>query len=123
VVKHHVDVLVRQGLLRRERGSRGLLPTRPTGLPLRGPVAAGAPLDVFESGDVDLLELEAFIPPLPGTQQTFQLGVFALLVRGDSMIEDGILDGDYALIAPSPTVAPGAIAVALHRSANGGLAR
>ena len=36
------------------------------------------------------------------------------------MIEDGILDGDYVFIAASPTAAPGAIAVARHRSANGG---
>jgi SOS-response transcriptional repressor LexA len=33
---------------------------------------------------------------------------------------DGILDGDCALIAAGPTVAPEAIGVALHRSANGG---
>ena len=35
-------------------------------------------------------------------------------------MSDGILDGDFALIAPSPTVAQGAIGVALRKSANGG---
>ena len=35
------------------------------------------------------------------------------------MVEDGILDGDYVLIAPSP-VAQGTIAVAVHHTANGG---
>ena len=35
------------------------------------------------------------------------------------MVEDGILDGDFVLIAPSP-VAQGTIAVAVHHSANGG---
>ena len=36
------------------------------------------------------------------------------------MIEEGILDGDYVLIAPGSTVASGAIAVAIENSANGG---
>jgi repressor LexA len=120
LIKHHADVLVRQGLLRRVAGSRGLLPARPVGPPLLGAIAAGAPLDVYDSGDVELLEVETLAPVLPGKRKASQPDVFALRVRGDSMVEDGILDGDYALIAPSPTVAQGAIAVALHQSANGG---
>src|SRR5262249_19574292 len=48
-----------------------------------------------------------------------QRDTYALRVRGDSMVEDGILDGDYVLIARSP-VAQGTIAVAVHHSANGG---
>jgi SOS-response transcriptional repressor LexA len=36
------------------------------------------------------------------------------------MVDDGILDGDYVLIAYGPTIAHGAIAVAVHDSANGG---
>jgi repressor LexA len=36
------------------------------------------------------------------------------------MVEAGILDGDYVLIAFGPTVAQGAIAVVVHDSANGG---
>jgi repressor LexA len=115
-----VDVLVKQGLLRRERGSRGLLPVRLLELPMLGAIAAGSPLDVFDTGDVELLEQETLTRALPGQQPSFKHGVFALRVRGDSMIDDGILDGDVALIAPSSTVAQGAIAVALHRSANAG---
>jgi repressor LexA len=120
LVKYHADVLVKQGVLRRVPGSRGLLLVRPAGLPMLGAIAAGAPLDVFDTGDVELLDLETLARALPGKRQSLTQGVFALRVRGDSMIEDGILDGDYALIAASPTVAQGAIAVALHRSANGG---
>jgi repressor LexA len=88
-----------------------------------GEIAAGAPLDVFDTGDVELLELETLaraLPGTPGTRPSLQQGLFVVRVRGDSMIEDGILDGDFALIAASPTVAQGAIAVALHKSANGG---
>jgi repressor LexA len=118
--------LVKRGALRRAPGSRGLLPVRPAGPPLYGDIAAGAPLDVFEvlevfdAEDVELLEVEQRARALLDNQRSLKQGVFALRVRGDSMIEDGILDGDYAFIAAGPTVAPGAIAVALHRSANGG---
>ena len=45
--------------------------------------------------------------------------IYALRVRGQSMIEDGILDGDYVLIAPAQTVVNGTIAVALHRAGIG----
>lgn len=89
-------------------------------MPLLGPIAAGAPLDVFDSDDVELLEVDALSRALPGKRRSSQRDAFALRVRGDSMIEDGIFDGDCAIIAPSPTVAQGAIAVALHLSANGG---
>lgn len=85
-----------------------------------GAIAAGAPLDLFDTGDVDLLELETLARALPSKRQSLKQGVFALRLRGDSMMEDAILDGDFALIAATPTVAQGAIAVALHRSANGG---
>jgi len=85
-----------------------------------GPIAAGAPLDVFDSGDVELLEVDALNPALTGKRRSSQRDAFALRVRGDSMTEDGILDGDCAIIAAGPTVAQGAIAVALHLRANGG---
>jgi repressor LexA len=107
-------------MLCRVPGSRGLLPGRRAGLPLLGAIAAGAPLDLFDAGDVDFLELETLTRALPGIWQSPKQDIFALRVQGDSLIEDGILDGEYAFIAASPTVAQGAIAVALHRSANGG---
>src|SRR5262249_42015685 len=120
LVKHHIDVLVRQGLLRRLDGSRGLLPVRPVGPPLLGAIVADVPIGLFDTGDVELLEPDTLTRALPGKRQPPAREVFALHVRGDAMIEDGILDGDYALIAPSPTVAQGAIAVALQLSAHGG---
>src|SRR5689334_5516387 len=102
LIKHHVDALVGQGLLHRERGSRGLLPARPVGTPMLGPVAAGAPLDVFDSDDVELLEVDPLTRALPGERRTPQRNAFALHVRGDSMVEDRIFDGDFAIIAPTP---------------------
>jgi repressor LexA len=116
-VAHHVDSLVEQGLLRRLTGSRGLVPTRPMGLRIRGTIAAGYPLDLFDEGEEEVLELDAFSSALPGGRPR---EVFALRVRGDSMVDDGILDGDFVLIAPSPAVVHATIAVAVHDSANGG---
>src|SRR5262249_4622885 len=47
-IAHHVNLLVRQGLLNRVPGSRGLLPTQPAGLCALGTLAAGDPLDLFD---------------------------------------------------------------------------
>jgi repressor LexA len=122
-VKYHLDELVAQGLLRRLPGSRGLLPVRASGLPILGTIAAGDPLDLFEEGEFELLRL----PDEPSASSGHGLSherdtyrdTYALRVRGDSMMEDGILDGDFVLIGPCP-VAQGTIAVAVHHTANGG---
>lgn len=124
VVAYHVGILERDGLLRREPGtSRGLLPTRPTGPRVWGAIAAGEPLDLFDPGELETLAVVS----LTGTHGGAPTGlagemaeVYALRVRGTSMIEDGILDGDFVLIAPSPQVTNGAIAVVIHQTANGG---
>jgi repressor LexA len=120
VLARHVNELVAQGLLRRLPGSRGLLPARPLGLEIRGTIAAGAPLDLFDEGEFELLELDALASALPGNRLPHPREVYALQVRGDSMVEDGILDGDYVLIAPNPAQVHATIAVAVHNSANGG---
>jgi repressor LexA len=120
VLARHVSVLVAQGLLRCLPGSRGLLPARPVGLSIHGTIAAGAPLDLFDEGDFELLELDALSSALSGSRLPHEREVYVLQVRGDSMVDDGILDGDYVLINPSPTVVHARIAVAVHDSANGG---
>lgn len=124
VVAYHVGVLERNGLLRREPGaSRGLLSTRPVGPQVMGAIAAGEPLDLFDPGELDTLDVGA-LAGAPHSAPTGSFGgvaeVYALQVRGTSMIEDGILDGDFVLIAPSPQVTNGAIAVVIHQTANGG---
>jgi len=118
-VKYHVDALVEQGLLHRQPGSRGLLPVRVSGVPILGTIAAGDPLDLFEEGEFEMLRLPDQPSVSSGYGLAHQRDTYALRVRGDSMMEDGILDGDYVLIAPSPVV-QGTIAVAVHHSANGG---
>jgi repressor LexA len=74
-------------------------------IPLHGKIAAGVPIEALES-DRTL--------PVPAAL----LGAgehFALEVSGDSMIEAGILDGDYALVKKTDTARDGEIVVALVR--------
>jgi repressor LexA len=71
--------------------------------PLLGRVAAGKPIEVVE--EVDVIE----IPP----SMTGQGDHFVLQVRGDSMKEDGILDGDFIVVRKQPTAENGQTVVAM----------
>ena len=120
-VAHHVAMLERQGLITREPGrSRGLLPARPAGMRILGTIAAGEPLEQFDSGEDELLELHELATAMTPATASTERDIYALKVRGTSMIDDGILDGDYVFIAPRSTVTNGTIAVAVRNSANGG---
>lgn len=72
-------------------------------LPLHGRIAAGMPIEAFE--DSTQLAVPAALLG-PGDH-------YALEVSGDSMVEAGILDGDYALIQRADTARKGDIVVAL----------
>ena len=72
-------------------------------LPLHGRIAAGTPIEALQG-------TEAFSVPAallgPGEH-------YALEVAGDSMVDEGILDGDYALVRRTETARDGEIVVAL----------
>jgi repressor LexA len=72
-------------------------------LPLHGRIAAGMPIEAMER-DVTLPVPAALLGP--GEH-------YALEVSGDSMVEAGILDGDYALIKKTDVARDGEIVVAL----------
>lgn len=72
-------------------------------IPLHGRIAAGVPIEAFE--DSAMLAVPA---ALLGNGEHY-----ALEVSGDSMVEAGILDGDYALIRRTETARDGEIVVAL----------
>lgn len=72
-------------------------------IPLHGRIAAGVPIEAFE--DSAMLAVPA---ALLGSGEHY-----ALEVAGDSMIEAGILDGDYALIRRTEVARDGEIVVAL----------
>jgi repressor LexA len=123
-VKHHVDMLVKQGILTHQPNiSRSISLVRsddtharpsPTRVRILGRIAAGAPLDLFDPGEAEELEIG---DPVNGSSDD---GIFALEVVGDSMIEDGILNGDLVLVRPAVSAPNGAIAVVEENRANGG---
>ncbi len=76
---------------------------RPAHVPLVGTVTAGAPILAVES-------IEDYIPvPIEQRGRT----LFALRIKGDSMVNAGILDGDIAIAEKTPTAENGDIIVAL----------
>jgi repressor LexA len=77
--------------------------TRRFELPLLGRVAAGRPIEAVETPDI------IDVPP----SMTGRGDHFVLQVRGDSMQEDGILDGDYVVVRKQPIAENGETVVAL----------
>lgn len=112
-VHSHLSKLEEHGLIRRD-------PTKPraidvlddtpwrqkamTPVPLVGRVTAGQPILAVENIE------ETY--PLP-TELVGDEGVFMLAVRGDSMVNAGILDGDYVLVRDQDTARNGEIVVAM----------
>jgi repressor LexA len=101
----HVAELERKGCLRRAAPgvSRGLQIVRDSGVPILGTIAAGAPIDVLETPEV--LAFDQLVPP--GSD------VYVLRVRGNSMIEDSIRDGDLVLVERRSDAAQGDTVVAV----------
>jgi len=77
--------------------------TRRFEFPLLGRVAAGRPLEAVE--EVDAIE----VPP----SMIGEGDHFVLQVKGDSMKEEGILDGDFIIVRKQPTAENGETVVAL----------
>ena len=76
----------------------------PSGLPVVGQVAAGQPVLADEN-----IEEYVEVPPFAGGEE----GEFVLRVKGDSMKEVGIYEGDHVVVRGQDTVANGEIVVAL----------
>ena len=110
-VDYHLSMLEKKGFITREsKKSRGIkLVQQPYGVPVMGSIAAGEPLDIFTDSSETLdvgHDLE-------------QQGAYALLVKGQSMIEDHICDQDYVVIKPQATCENGDIVVAVHLQGSG----
>ncbi|MBE0656291.1 MAG: transcriptional repressor LexA [Bryobacteraceae bacterium] len=116
-VHKHVSALEQKGYLKRRfNESRSIEvaaeykqaelnrvnPAVPGQIPLLGRIAAGAPVEAIQNPET--LNFADFA----GSAETF-----ALEVRGDSMIDDHILSGDYVLAQRSASVRDGEIVVAL----------
>lgn len=116
-VAGHLHALEAKGVIRRaERGSRqidipGHSPLPPAGLhslPLYGSIPAGPPQQ-FQATEADSNPVfdEAVLGFRP------KEGCFVLKVRGDSMKDAGILNGDSVVIEPNPSPRAGQIVAAL----------
>ncbi len=103
----HLLVLERKGYIRRSRRARDIeligVP-KSRNVPVLGRVQAGEPLLAVEN-----IEGEVAIDSTMAKGEK----IFLLKVKGDSMIEAGILDGDFVLVRPQSHVERGEIAVAL----------
>jgi repressor LexA len=109
-VRYYLQILEREGVLkRRSKLSRGMetsasVPRPLLGIPILGRVAAGQPILADESFEGRLEPSEMFGDPS---------GLFALRVRGDSMIDAGIFENDYVVVRQQPQARAGEIVVAL----------
>jgi repressor LexA len=115
-VQAHLNTLQRQGYLRRD-------PTKPRALEVRYEAGSGAPIECRPTrqvplvGDIaagtNVLASENIEELLPLPQDFTGSGnLFMLRVRGDSMVDAGILDGDFVVVRQQPDAEPGEIVAA-----------
>ena len=108
-VRYYLNLLEKAGYIRRDpKISRGIGPTgvapEMRGIPVLGRVAAGQPITAEEQYD-GTLALEGMFGDSDG--------LFALRVRGDSMIGAGIFEGDHVIVQKRDDASAGEIIVAL----------
>jgi repressor LexA len=117
-VTTHLDAIAKKGYLSRQRGARGikLLLDAAAGaiddaikIPILGRIAAGQPLLAEGQVEGHLILDKAVVgkPALSGASH------FALKVRGESMINAGILDGDFVIVRQQPDAENGQIVAVL----------
>lgn len=133
-VNDHLNALQKKGFLTREGGKSRTLQLTPAAnaepaenddldaalpglardddddwveIPLLGKVAAGQPI-LAEENREDTVRISSFFLGSASKQK-----VFALTVVGDSMIDDGIFDGDYLFVKKQPVARTGEIVVAM----------
>lgn len=119
-VFEHLNTLEKKGVIRRERGAmrsitiidEGLFkPSTGVILPILGFIAAGEPIEPYT-------DPHARISVSP-TLLSGKKRAYVLQVKGESLIDEGILDGDFVVIEETLDVKDGDIVVALL---NNGLA-
>lgn len=113
-VHEHLQALTAKGVIKRFEGAvRGIevldqkinYNTQGVELPILGYIAAGQPIMAYTDPDASIKVSPAMIS---GKKRSY-----VLQVKGDSMIEEGILDGDHVIIEEQSIVNDGDIVVAL----------
>ena len=118
-VHYHLTALAKRGLIHWEDGKNRAIrvlddgATKKQGLPIVGRIAAGRPIEAIQQQDEYLNFEETYDDP----------ELYVLRVRGDSMIEDHIADGDFVIIRKQDTARDGEIVVALLEDGDATLKR
>jgi len=117
----HIQALRTRGFLKSGSAARELEPTdkavrwgRSVILPLAGLITAGVPIEAIE-------EKESIAVPVDLAPNS--ANSYVLRVKGESMIEDGIHDGDYVVVERNPSPKNGDVVVALLDNAYATLKR
>lgn len=109
-IADHIETLRDKGVLQKNFNESRSLQLTPSWenseeefeVPLLGRIAAGSPIEAIRTRETIHIPRDMMGP-----------NVFALRVRGDSMIDDGIFDGDYVIIEQTNRARNGDIVVAL----------
>ncbi len=113
-VHEHLETLEKKGLIKKSTGlARSIeIIERKVGnvvkgidLPLSGFIAAGSPIEPYTDPNATFA--------IPRNMVSPQKKAYVLQVKGDSMIEDGILDGDFVIIEEAKEARNGDIVVAM----------
>lgn len=116
-VHEHLQALERKGLIKKSSGVvRGIelidqkigQIVRGIELPLAGFIAAGSPIEPYTDPNATFA--------VPQNMISSGKKTFVLQVKGDSMIEDGILDGDFVVVEETNEARNGEIVVAMIAS-------
>ena len=113
-VHEHLQTLEKKGLIKKQSGlSRGIEIldrkiseiVKGIELPLLGFIAAGSPIEPYTDQNAKFMVSPNMVSPAKKS--------YVLQVRGDSMIEDGILDGDFVIVEETNKANDGDIVVAM----------
>lgn len=113
-IHEHLSNMVRKGMIRIYSGRDRRLeiiekvirkPAKGITVPILGFITAGEPIEPYHDPNATI--------EVPPEMISGQKRAFVLEVRGDSMVEDGILDGDFVIVEETQTAQNGDIVVAL----------
>ena len=117
----HIQALRSRGFLKSGGAARELEPTdkvvrwgKSVILPLAGLIAAGQPIEAIEEKETIAVPVDL----APNSSNSY-----VLRVKGQSMIDDGIFDGDYVVVERNPSPKNGDVVVALLDNAYATLKR
>lgn len=121
-VHEHIANLEKKGYLRRDEDGGRAIEIEPSvlrfaraiELPLKGLITAGAPIEAVETNET---------MAVPAQLALDGVNSYVLRVKGDSMIDDGILSGDYVVVERNPSPRNGDVVVALLDNAYATLKR